>query len=266
MIFASQQQTKNHGNLFINSNQLEFVEKFKYLGVWIKSNLSCCEHIKQKKMAAMAAAYKLNSLGINSVVVSPEIKGFLINVYCRSALQYGIENSFLNEGEYKEIASMEGRIIKRALALTKYHSTSMIINSLDIEPLTETIKMRKASFVKQLMGNRVTRKILNMQLGNLKLLANKSLIREIVKITKTNIYDLHMGNIGKICQHYINKTKNEIATAKATKEAVAVRYLLEHRNMQNDELLRKLTHWSSKSVTRKQTRTPTRTINRYKEG
>lgn len=197
-------------------------------------------------MAAMAAAYKLNALGLNTSIVTPEVKSFLLNVYCRSALQYGIENSYLNEGEYKEISSMEGRIIKRSLALTKYHSTSMLVNALDIEPLVSVIKTRKLAFVKQLMMNRVTRRILSVQLGNLKLLANKSFIRELVKILGVNIYTLNMDNIVKTCNARIRKFKEETNNLKSSDDAKAVRYLLEHRNSQNDALLRKLTHWSHK--------------------
>ena len=148
----------------------------------------------------MAAAYKLNKLGLNTNILTTELKSFLINVYCRSALQYGIENSFLNEGDYRELVTVESNIIKRALALTKYHSTTLIINALDTMPLVTTIKIRKLTFIKQLLMNRATRKIVQFQLEHRDTLANKSFIRELVKITGINIFTLNSENIVKLCR------------------------------------------------------------------
>jgi hypothetical protein len=246
MVFGSKQQINHNEEIYINNLKLDFVDKFKYLGVWLRNNLNCNDHIKSRKATAIAAAYKLNALGINSNILNAELKSFLINVYCRSSLQYGIENSYLNESDYKEMTSIEARIIKRALGLSKYHSTTMIINALKTQPIVTMIKTRKLAFVKQLWLNPLTRRILNQQLDKLNELATKSFVRELIRIMNVNIHTLKDEHILKISQETAKKMKAEAETAKGTKEAVAIRYLLDHRTKQNDELVRKLTHWSDK--------------------
>ena len=250
MLFASKQQSKNTGKIYIENNDIDFVDKFKYLGVWIRPNLNNSEHLKQRKITTMTAAHKLNMLGLNTNVLTAELKSFLVNVYCRSALQYGIENSYLNEGDYREIVSLEARVIKRALALTKYHSTTLIINALDTVPLVTTIKMRKLNFVKQLVMNRLTNEIIQYQLGHKEKLATKSFLREIVRITGKNIYTLNAENIVKTCRVEVNKLKRVTEQEKSSKESKAIRYLLDHRSSGNDELLRTLTHWSTRRQSR----------------
>jgi hypothetical protein len=246
MIFGTKQQINVPQEISINNNKIDLVDKFKYLGVWLRPNLNNSEHLKQRKMIAIAAAYKLNSLGLNSNIVSAELKSFLLNVYCSTSLQYGIENSYMSETEYKEIESIEGRIIKRALGLTKYHSTSMIMNALDSNPAVSSIKIRKLSFQKQLTDNPITYKILAYQLNHAASLATKSFVRELVKITRVNIHDFNIRSINKICKNKIKNLKAEREREKSSKEAVAIRYLLDHRSEKNDDLLRRLTHWTDR--------------------
>ena len=191
MIFGSKKQISESKVMVLHGRTLDNVNSFKFLGVHLKPNFNCSQHIKHIKTVALAASYKLSSLGINTTIITAELKSFLINVYCRTALQYGIENSFLNEKDYKELTSMESKIIKRSLNLTKYHSTTLIINALDIKTFDYAIKIRKLSFMQQLLANEFTRRIVNKQLENPSKLANKSLIRELVKITKTNNHDLN---------------------------------------------------------------------------
>jgi hypothetical protein len=251
MIFGSKAQNNNAQKVKINDVELEYVNKFKYLGYWIKSNMCCDEHVKNRKVITMAAAYKLKALGFNTGLLSAELKSFLLSVYCRSTLQYGIENSYMNERLYKELTTAEGNIIKRALGLTKYHSTSMIINALEMEPTTTMIKIRKLAFINQLCKNHLTRRIIEQQLQMKSSLATKSYIRELVKITNENIFTLDLNSISKICSRKIKELKAETEKAKSSKEAIAIRYLLDHRTKTNDDLLRKLTHWSEKKATKK---------------
>lgn len=58
-------------------------------------------------------------------------------------------------------------------------------------------------------------------------------------------------NILKRCKAESKRIKNRIEKDKNTKEAVAIRYLLEHRNKHNDELLLKITHWTETSRIKK---------------
>ena len=127
----------------------------------------------------------------------------------------------------------------------------MIMNALDQAPTAASIKIRKLSFTKQLCQNKITYRILGQQFDEVAKLATKSHIRELVRLTETNIHDLNIKNITSVCNRKVKEIKNEIELAKGTKEAIAIRYLLSHRNKYNDDLLRKLTHWSETVKTMK---------------
>jgi hypothetical protein len=251
LIFGNKQQISEKEDIVINGEKLEYVTMFKYLGVWLKSNFCCDEHVKKRKISAIAAAYRLNTLGLNTNILSTELKSFLLNVYCRSSMQYGVENTYLTEKAYNEYTTVEANIIKRALGLSKYHSTTMIMNALDQAPTAASIKIRKLSFTKQLCQNKITYRILGQQFDEVAKLATKSHIRELVRLTETNIHDLNIKNITSVFNRKVKEIKNEIERAKGTKEAIAIRYLLSHRNKYNDDLLRKLTHWSETVKTKK---------------
>lgn len=250
MVFGSKRQAQTK-NIMLNGSLLEFVDKFKFLGMWLKSNLNGDEHIKKRKVMAIAASYRLNTLGLNTNILSAELKSFLVGVYCRSSLQYGIENTYLTGRAYNELESVEARIIKRALGLSKYHSTSMIINALDLTPTVETIKIRKLSYTKQLLRNNLTRRLLGIQLEQRADLATKSYIRELVNLTGANIFSMNLQTIGGICYRKIKEIKSAVERLKGSRDAIAIRYLLTHRNKENDDLLRKLTHWSTKKSVKK---------------
>ena len=153
----------------------------------------------------------------------------------------------MTQTSYKDLESVEAKIIKRALGLSKYQSTSMIINALDIAPTIAIVKIRKLEFVKQLQRNTLTNKILNEQLKKKTLLAAKSYIKEIMHLSNVNIYAFSSTTIATICKNEIKKLRSIIEKNKSTREAIAIRYLLEHRDKYNDELLKKLTHWSEAS-------------------
>lgn len=251
MIFGTKKDREGAKRVNINGTELEYVDKFKYLGVWLRPNLCGNEHVKKRKISAIAAAYRLNTLGLNTNILSSELKSFLIGVYCRSTLQYGIENTYMTQTSYRELEMIEAKIIKKALGLSKYQSTSMIINALDIAPTIDIIKIRKLEFAKQLQKNSLTSRILKEQLNKKTLLSAKSYIKEIVRLTNVNIFAFTPNTMTTICKNEAKKMKLAIEHKKGTKEAIAIRYLLEHRDEYKDELLRKLTHWSEPSIMKK---------------
>lgn len=116
------------------------------------------------------------------------------------------------------------------------------MNALGATPLTIAIKIRKLNFARQLMQNRLTRKILEHQLENRSKLANKSFVRELVKISGINIFTIDATNIVRLCRAEANKLKSITENSNSTKKAKAIRYLLNHRNKSNDELQGTLTH------------------------
>ena len=102
----------------------------------------------------------LNKIGFNNYRMKASLKSFLYKVYSRSTLKYGFENVYFNKKLINEIKGHEGTMIKRALYLPKYCSTTAILNALNIQPVDMLIKKCKLNFLLGLTKDKLTYKIL----------------------------------------------------------------------------------------------------------
>lgn len=122
------------------------MSNFKFLGVWLDEKLDNQLHLKAKKAAAMAASYKLAKHGLLNKEMSADLKAFLIRTFCRSRMTYGLENVFLTKKDIGDLKVVEGKIIKRALMLSKFTSTSTIQQALKLGETDDLIKLQKLIF------------------------------------------------------------------------------------------------------------------------
>ena len=231
----------------VNENVIEKVDKFKYLGWWIESSLQNREHMKSRKQALLAAASKLRKLGINSHKMSMEVKAFLFDTYCRAATQYGLVNSALTQKDIMELSTLEGKIIKVAFGMTKYHSTSSLLNAIKIKPLDELLKIRKLQHFIQLTKFEITSDILQKQIDKKIPLNNKSLLKSVLTITgqTDRINDLETLTTSVLAQ--ITEIEEKICKNENTELSKAVRYLLENNSSTNHAVVKKLLNWENRS-------------------
>lgn len=240
--------SKIESNVTLHGEKIEQVKKFKYLGWWLEENMNNNEHIKNRKLAMIIASNKLKKIGFNSKYLENDLKKFLSEVYCRSTLLSCIENTFMTQRDTKEIQTLESKIIKVAVGLNKYHSTSMLNNALQITPLEETIKMRKLQFVKNLLKHSVTRKIIEAHNENKQGNHPKSLTTEINKLTGH-----HYGHSSRSTEEIIEGIEKKLTDItqnvqknQNTNSAIAIRYLLTNNTKQNQDLANKLMRWDNK--------------------
>ena len=95
---------------------------------------------------------------------------------------YGLENIFLTKRDVNDLKVLEGKIIKRALALPKFSSTSTIQQALKLGETEEMVKRQKLKFFVRLLDNRATNAIIQAQLTKYNQLPAKSLLIEIMNI------------------------------------------------------------------------------------
>ena len=229
----------------INNHKLEIIKKFKYLGWWIEDSLGTKEHMKNRKLALIIAAHRLKNIGFNTSGMNIELKKFLNEVYCSAALKYGIENTYLNQKDYYEITSLEGKIIKSAFNLNKYHSTSLLISAIEAQPLEITMKIRKLNFIKQLLYHPICYKIIKAQLEQMERTSIKSLVHEVRRILNKAI---DISNIERAVNSKIAELEEETLRMNNRPESRSIRYLLENNSPSNQELAKNLLHWDKSAI------------------
>lgn len=144
----------------INGKIIEKVDRFKLLGIWTMSNGSHRTHITKRIKAAYAPVPGLNELGLNDPKMDPRIIGTLISSYVRPRLLYGSEAIELNEQEMRDLIVCEGKIIKRAMNIPYNCYNTQLYEMLEIQSPAWAMKKRKITFLKQLLENKITSKML----------------------------------------------------------------------------------------------------------
>ena len=109
-----------------------------------------------RKFAALNASYGLSSLRLDSRAMPIDLKIKLITIYCRPALLYGVAGCKLTESDVNELQSVEARILKKSLGLSKFCKTQLLLSALRIRLMEDIIKERKLSFLLQLFDNELT--------------------------------------------------------------------------------------------------------------
>ena len=86
-----------------------------------------------------------------------KVKGSLYHTYFRSKLMYALENANLTTNDLKELATLEGKIIKHSFGLHIYCHTEPLIDLMGIVGIKTLIKKRELTFLRQLITNDLTK-------------------------------------------------------------------------------------------------------------
>lgn len=246
MIFNESQLRGGSKEIRIGPSTVEQVTKFKYLGCWIEANLQNKEHIKSRKQAVLAAATKLRKLGLNSKEMSMEVKKFLFETYCRSTAQYGLACGYNTINDIRELMVLDNKIIKAAFGLTKYHSTSMLLNAIKIKPLDKLIKIRKMQMINQLLKYEITAEIIEYQISDLKQLPRKSFIWEVIDTRSTSTV-LTIDALITISNEEVTQIEEKIEKDEKTEKSIAINYLIRHDSPTNYQVVRKMLSWENRA-------------------
>jgi hypothetical protein len=232
----------------VNNNKIEYVQRFKYLGWWIEKTLSNKEHIKNRKLAMIVSTDRLKKIGLNSHKMTLELKKFLIDVYGKSTLLYGIENTYLFNKDYNELNSLESRIMKNAVGLNKYHSTTLLNDALDIRPIAETVKTSKLKFIARLTKNQTTAEVLESLGRNKSQVSKQSIVYEINNLLdKNNSNWVEAEELRKCCENKITELEEKTNENQNSDIARSVKYLLRGNKPSHMQMVKRLLHWQHSS-------------------
>lgn len=230
----------------LNNEELERVYKFKYLGWWLESNLDSKEHIKTRKLASTVASYQLRKIGFHNENMNPELKVMLRDTYCRSRLNYAIENTFMCAKNYNDLHVIECKILKSSLGLNRFHSNTLLNNALQITPLERHIKIRKIRFLIDLLENPVTLAVIERYIMNTRAIPRKSLISEVLSICGVNDQTLEVSEFKKLMHKKVKELEEKTKIETSSDTALAIGYLLKQTHSKlSKEVVKRLLHWEN---------------------
>ena len=240
--YFSTRRTSSKETISINGAELETVSKFKYLGWWLEKNLGNQEHLKARKFAALLASYQINKIGFESRTLNVDIKVTLRDTYCRSRMNFALENTYLHQKDYKDLNVTECKILKNALKLKRYHSNTLINNALGITPIERIVKIRKLNFLKELLKYDLTSNIIDNMMDKRKKIPHKSLLKECMAIIGK---DCGLQELTDSIAAKISELKEITNREQNSKESKAIKYLLERKCPASIDLARKLLFWAN---------------------
>ncbi|CAF0751774.1 unnamed protein product [Brachionus calyciflorus] len=87
-------------SLKLCGEEIEWVEKIKYLGVWVDGKCYSKEHLRERRLSTWRAFYLLKqNLDLKSNKMSPHLKSHLFKAYVRPITYYGLENCVISQCE-----------------------------------------------------------------------------------------------------------------------------------------------------------------------
>ena len=90
----------------------------------------------------------------------------MIQEQVRSRLTYGIENCDLAKDAVDKLETFENNILKEYLGVPRNSFSTPLLDIVKVKPLAEAIAIRKYSFLRQIISNELTNKILHSDISH----------------------------------------------------------------------------------------------------
>ena len=159
-IMATNGKNMRKENIKLCNEEIEWVNKLKYLGIWINQKNNNKDHLQERRIKAWASYHKLkNDIDIENKKMSLNLKIHLFKSYIRPIIYYGLENLHLTKTELRKIQTMEAIMVKSMIGYKKRTRTTNLLHAIGIEPVARKYKIMRLNFMKRLLGNEYTFKI-----------------------------------------------------------------------------------------------------------
>ena len=215
------------------------VDKMKYLGMFYTRKIDNKYHLNKKSSATFNAMNRIKDLGIDSNLISTEMKASLYKTYCRPILYYGIENLMMTEIEKKKLQTTEANIVKRSFELSSKVKTTNLIYGVGLEQSIKRTEEIKMSFLERLYKNSFTKEMIETILEDENYKNKKSIINEIRKITKSeNENDIKI--ILENSKIKLKKLKDETKKKLQSEEIKNIKLILNKNGKERTEKLREI--------------------------
>jgi hypothetical protein len=227
MVVNAPKNKVNH--LQFETFTIEDEQELKYLGYLVTKNMQAKTHVETRINNSIKKMYSLNTLGLNSKVLTPAVKAFIINAYCIPILYYSLENAMMTKGEEKDIRSTVGSMVKRSLGISSRCETTDLLCALDIRDPVDAIAIRKMKLFQRLLINETTKTLLdkeNNAFVSVPIRPRLTLLEEIYKCTGIST-NASLSLLNQQCVLKIRELDNKFKFRKKTDDYNFMKDLLE---------------------------------------
>ncbi len=217
IIFGRKCFRNSPAQITIATNQIERVEKIKYLGYIITENLSNKEHLFERHKRMRMALYEAKLLGINAENMSVKLRIFLYKVYCGPVLQYSWENVIFNKTDIEQEQRFQNCCIKSILGLNWRTKSSELMATIGLDSIYISIVKKNLMFLRNLHKNEFTTQLIERIKEDLNVNGRKpeslglkswiiNLMKFVGELESLNITDIIAKLENKLNENKINMT------------------------------------------------------------
>lgn len=136
-------------NWMLNEEQIEVVNKYKYLGVWLTPGLSLAEHFKERTQQAKTSLNLTWHKFISKKDMDIPAKIELFNAVARAILGYGAQ--IWGYQQYDEIEKVQRFFFKKILGLPLITPSYMLTLECEMKPLFEFTLKCHMNYIKKIL-------------------------------------------------------------------------------------------------------------------
>ena len=155
--------TRKYDNsiFLLNNIKINYIDKFKYLGLTFLPDLNMSEFFKDKFQSVKNSFFSLNSFGFKSNGVSPFLQSFVYKSFCISRILYGFEIMTINKKTLKSLNIEQNNIFRYITGLSRNSHISDTLRILRVFNIFELYNYMKLIFVNNLKTNIICNSIFN---------------------------------------------------------------------------------------------------------
>ena len=117
----------------LNDVRLRNVDTIEIIGNVFNSKGNNTSHVDNRLNKCRQSFYSLNSLGMSYPRAAPEVQAHLYTSICQPVLTYGMECMSNSKDQFRRMESIQGRLIKQCLCLSKRSHNSAVLKALKID-------------------------------------------------------------------------------------------------------------------------------------
>ncbi len=168
------------------------------------------------------------------------MKKILYTALVRSKLIYGFETIKMSESVLKRtLGKLEGNCLKQACGLNYRSKTTSLTYGMGITPMVLYLYKRKISFTLELLKNQATSELMTKGTHETlsDVIASLGIFSEGNPLSGPEVY---REMISKACIRKLHEIKEAEKKVKETPLVLSIAYLLDHRDVNNDDTLQYL--------------------------
>ena len=129
----------------LNDVSLRNVDTIEIHGNVFNSKGNNTSHVDNRLNKCRQSFYSLNSLGMSYPGAAPEVQAHLYKSICQPVLTYGMECMSNSKDQFRRMESIQGRLIKQCLGLSKRSYNSAVLKALKIDKVQHNYCKQKCA-------------------------------------------------------------------------------------------------------------------------